>query len=108
VRTRPLLILTALASSLLGAVVAYLILTVPNDLEADALLKQARAHIAANRIPQAHDALVQVVQQYPRTDAAAAATVALVKLERQERQRMENEIVKLREAIDGIRTSTVR
>ena len=41
-RVRPLLILTGIVSSILGALVVYLILSVPNDLRADGLIKQAR------------------------------------------------------------------
>ena len=111
-KVRRLLVLTALVSSILGAIVVYLFLTVPNDLKADSLLKEARGHIAARRTDQAHDTLVRVIQQYPRTDAAAAATVALVNLEEQQRERIEAELGKLKEdhaantkAITEIRTS---
>lgn len=96
-KVRSLLILTALVSSILGAIVAYLVLTVPNDLQADSLLKQARAQIAAGKRAEAHDALSRIILQYPRTDAAAAATVALVKLEEQQRERIQAEVGKLRE-----------
>ena len=97
--------MTALVSSVLGAIVAYLVLTVPNDLKADALLKQARAEIAAGKRSEAHDALSRIVLHYPRTDAAAAATVALVKMEEQERLRIQTEVSKLRQ--DGARQSKV-
>lgn len=79
-RARTLLVVTAILSSALGAVIVYLVLSVPNDLRADALLKEARKDIAAGRTEQARGALTKIVQQYPRTDAAAAATVALVSL----------------------------
>jgi len=79
-RVRTVLIFTAIASSLLGAVVAYLVLTVPNDLNADAMLKQARRDISAGENAKGRESLTKVVQQFPRTDAAAAATVALVKI----------------------------
>lgn len=95
-KVRPLLILTALLSSILGAVVVYLVLSVPNDLHADALLKAARADLAAGRTDKAHESLTKIVQQYPRTDAAAAATVALVKIGVQQRQRLEADIGELR------------
>lgn len=79
-RVRALLMTTAIASALIGAVVVYLVLTVPNDIQANALMKQARSDLAAGRTDQARDSLARIVQQYPRTDAAAAATVALVRL----------------------------
>lgn len=96
-RVRSLLTLTALVSSILGATAVYLVLSVPNDLKADALLKTAREDLAAGRTAEAHDGLTQVVQQYPRTDAAAAAIVALVKIGEQQRTKLEGEIRKLRD-----------
>ena len=79
-KVRSVLIVTAIFSSLLGALVVYLVLSVPNDLRADGLLKQARADIAAGKNDAARQSLTKIVQQYPRTDAAAAATAALVAL----------------------------
>jgi len=79
-KVRSVLIVTAIFSSLLGALVVYLVLSVPNDLRADGLLKQARADIAAGKNDDARQSLTTIVQQYPRTDAAAAATAALVAL----------------------------
>jgi thioredoxin-like negative regulator of GroEL len=100
VKVRTTLLLTALVSSILGAIVVYLVMTVPNDLQAGALLKEARANIAAGKSAEAHDALAKIVQQYPRTDAAAAATVALMKLEENERERIRAEITQLRTGHD--------
>jgi hypothetical protein len=79
-KVRSVLIVTAIFSSLLGALIVYLVLSVPNDLRADGLLKQARADIAAGKNDAARESLTKIVQQYPRTDAAAAATAALVAL----------------------------
>ena len=79
-RARTLLVMTAFVSTILGALIVYLVLSVPNDLRADSLLKDARKHIEAGKTSEARTALTKIVQQYPRTDAAAAATVALVSL----------------------------
>ena len=95
-RVRPLLILTAIASAALGAVVVYLVLSVPNDLRADSLLKDAREDLEANKHDAARQKLSSVVQQYPRTDAAAAATVALVTLADSNRQKLERDLAALR------------
>jgi thioredoxin-like negative regulator of GroEL len=84
-RVRGVLILTGIVSSILGALVVYLVLSVPNDLRADALLKQARQHITDNDTDKARQTLLQIVQQYPRTDAAAAATAAVLALDKKER-----------------------
>jgi hypothetical protein len=86
VRTRSFLILTAIVSSLLGAVVAWLVLTVPNDLKAGAMMKIARKDVAAGHNDKARQELSRIIQQYPRTDAAAAATVALATIADSERR----------------------
>jgi phosphate/sulfate permease len=83
-KVRSLLIATALVSSILGAVVAYLV------------LRQARDSIKAGRNSEARSKLSHVVQQYPRTDAAAAATVALAELEDAERQKLAADLAKMR------------
>lgn len=85
-RTRSFLILTAIISSLLGAVVAWLVLTVPNDLQAGAMMKIARKDVAAGHNDKARQELSRIIQQYPRTDAAAAATVALATIADSERR----------------------
>ncbi|HET7707851.1 MAG TPA: hypothetical protein VFM36_17325 [Thermoanaerobaculia bacterium] len=95
-KVRTILVLTAIVSAILGSIVAYLVLSVPNDLKAGSLLKEARAQIADGKNAEAHDTLAAIIQQYPRTDAAAAAMVALVKLDEQEREQMRAEINRLR------------
>jgi hypothetical protein len=95
-KIRPLLYLTALLSAILGATVVYLVLSVPNDLRADALLKQARQDLTDGKHEQARDSLSKVILQYPRTDAAAAATVALASLSKKERDDMARAIAHLR------------
>ena len=91
-RVKTLLVATALISMIIGAVIVYLVLTVPNDIQAGALLKSARKDIAAGHTDKARDELARIVQQYPRTDAAAAATVALATLEVHERQTLQSTV----------------
>lgn len=91
-KTRPLLLFTGIVAAILGALVAYLILSVPNDLRADSLLRDARKDIEAQKHDDARKKLLSVVQQYPRTDAAAAATAALVMLSDSERQKLERDV----------------
>jgi hypothetical protein len=100
VKVRVLLTLTAIVSSILGATAAYLALTVPNDLKADSMLKKARQDMSGGKNDSARDSLSRVVQQYPRTDAAAAATVALVRLAEQERAKLESDLRTLRQDHD--------
>ena len=73
-----------------------LILTVPNDLKADSLLRQARKDIGDGKSGRAQESLLQIVQQYPRTNAAAAATVALVKLAEQEQTKLARDVASIR------------
>jgi len=109
VRGRALLIGTAIISSILGAIVVYLVLTVPNDLEAGALMRQAKKDIDAHQTDRARENLSRIVQQYPRTDAAAAATVALIKLADADRARlardlaaMKNEVASQKQALGAV------
>jgi hypothetical protein len=95
-KVRSLLIATALVSALFGAVAGYLVLTVPNDIAGGALMRQARDSIKAGQNAEARAKLSRIVQQYPRTDAAAAATVALAELEDAERQKLAAELAKIR------------
>jgi capsule polysaccharide export protein KpsE/RkpR len=96
VRARSLLIPTAIVSSLLGAVVAWLVLTVPNDVQAGAMMKAARKDVAAGHNDKARHQLSRIIQQYPRTDAAAAATVALASIADNERHALAASIDTLR------------
>ena len=96
-KVRALLTFTAIVSAILGAVVVYLVLSVPNDLKADSMLKSARKDLESGKRDAARTQLSRVVQQYPRTDAAAAATIALVALGEQERKELDSEIQRLRD-----------
>ena len=95
-RVRPLLYLTAFVAAILGATAAYLALSVPNDLRADALLKDARKDLTDGNNDKARTSLSKIVLQYPRTDAAAAATVALASLSKKERDDLARDIAQLR------------
>ncbi|HET7436638.1 MAG TPA: hypothetical protein VFN10_18155 [Thermoanaerobaculia bacterium] len=99
-KVRTLLTMTALTSSILGAIIVYLVLTVPNDLKADAMMKDARKQIAAGDHVKARAVLSDIVQQYPRTDAAAAATVALVSIGSNESTRAGGDLDALRKRVD--------
>ena len=99
-KVRPLLTLTAIVSSILGALVVYLVLSVPNDLRADSLLRDAKKNIDAGKHAEARTELIKLVQQYPRTDAAAAATVALVSLADKEHQDLARTVSALRKQND--------
>ena len=95
-KVRAVLTLTGIVSALLGALVVYLVLSVPNDLRADSLMKEARKDITDGNNDKARQSLTKIVQQYPRTDAAAAATVALVSLAQKERDDLARAVAVLR------------
>ena len=95
-RVRAVLWLTAIVSSILGGVAVYLVLSVPNDLKADAMLKTSRDHLAKGDTNAARESLAAIVQRYPRTDAAAAATVALSRIADQDRAKIETELGRLK------------
>ena len=95
-KVRALLWLTAIVSSILGGIAVYLALSVPNDLKADEVLKSARQEIAKGNTTAARESLSRIIQQYPRTDAAAAATLALFRLGEQERAKLQAEVEELR------------
>jgi len=61
-RIRSLLVVTAIVSSILGAAVVWLVLTVPNDIAAESLLKDARRNVEAHDNDKARTALIKVVQ----------------------------------------------
>ena len=85
----------------IGAVVVYLVLTVPNDVQAAALMKTAKKQIAAGDNDRARESLSKIVQQYPRTDAAAAAMVALASLGDNERHKLTADLAALRATSDA-------
>lgn len=114
-KVRSLLTLTGIVSSILGALVVYLVLSVPNDIRADGLLQEARQHITRGDDAKAREALNKIVQQYPRTDAAAAATVALGSLAQKQRDELARSVALLRrenqqqaKLIEELRTSVTQ
>lgn len=89
-RTTTLSIIGFLAF-LIGGLAAYVLLTVPNDVRAEQLLREARDHIQKKQPEQARQKLQKIVLDYPRTDAAAAASTALFRIEGEEHERLTRE-----------------
>lgn len=77
---RAALILTALVFLIVGAMAAYFAMSIPNDIRAEALLRSARNDLRDGKREPARQSLETIVRSYPRTDAAATATVALIGL----------------------------
>ena len=103
-KVRTVLVTTAIVSSILGAIVTYLVLSVPNDIRSSALMKQARRDLSAGKNEEARESLARIIQQYPRTDAAAAATVALVTLGDKDKIDVERALTALRARNDALAT----
>ncbi|MEO8215860.1 MAG: hypothetical protein ABI718_02145 [Acidobacteriota bacterium] len=101
-RSRPLLILAALLLLLAGGVFTWLLLSIPNDLHADALLKEARENIKSGHREEAREKLLAVVQQFPRTDAGATALAILFRMVDEDRDGIRSQI----DEINGDRKRT--
>jgi hypothetical protein len=81
---RTVAILIALGALLIGASAAWVAISVPRDVRAEALLKDARAKLQTGDREGARKSFQEIVKSYPRTDAAAAASYALFRLGEQE------------------------
>lgn len=93
---KTVLALIALALIAMGSATTYLALSVPNDMRAEAILRQARIDLNRNARAEARERLRTVVEHYPRTDAAATAINILFRLEEQDRAKLLTEIETLR------------
>jgi thioredoxin-like negative regulator of GroEL len=93
---RGFLTLTAIISLLLGGFVVYLFFSIPNDLKSDTLLKEARQELEKGDRDRARQSLSRIVQQYPRTDAAAAATIALLTIADQDVRELRAQLAQVR------------
>jgi predicted AAA+ superfamily ATPase len=92
-RRRPwILAFIILASVGTGGVLAWFAMAIPRDIRAEAMLREARAHLEQEERSEAREKFEQVVKEYPRTDAAAAASVALFRFHVEERDRLEQQI----------------
>src|SRR5687767_10091822 len=89
------LLLTAFLFLILGVAAGYLFLSIPRDVRAEALLKQARQALQEKKSDEARQTFERVVKEYPRTDAAGAATYALFRILDQERQELERKLTAL-------------
>jgi hypothetical protein len=93
---KTVLVLVALALIAMGSAMTYLALSVPNDIRAEAMLREARDELNSKQRDAARDRLRTVLEQYPRTDAAATAINILFRMEEQERAKLLAEIEELR------------
>lgn len=94
-RRKALLLAIFIVAFALGGLATYVALTVPNDVKAEGLLREARDHIRKQETANARGKLQRIVMEYPRTDAAAAASSALFTLEADENSRVSREVQQL-------------
>lgn len=74
------LIATAILLLLVGGVAGYLAVSIPRDVKAEAILREARVSLQKNDREGARRKFEQVITQYPRTDSGAAAMYALFRM----------------------------
>ncbi len=91
-----LLSLLAISCLLAGAVGTYFYYSIPNDVKAEKLLRQARSEMREGNKGQAQASLRSIVRQYPRTDAAAFASFGLFEMLAEENGRLSRELTALK------------
>lgn len=89
---RLFLLLLAVILLALGAASAWFALSIPNDIQAEKLLRRAREDLKDGKREAARRSLSTLVQQYPRTNAAAAAHAALFELIENDRRKLAGDL----------------
>ena len=89
---RLFLLLLAVILLALGAASAWFALSIPNDIQAEKLLRGAREDLKDGKREAARRSLSTLVQQYPRTNAAAAAHAALFELIENDRRKLAGDL----------------
>lgn len=98
---RTTLVLASLLLVTLGAVAAWIALTVPRDVRAQSVLRDARTLLRQGAQTEAQGKFLEVLEDYPRTDAAAAAAFALFRIEQRERAALEKRIAAIEQGEQG-------
>lgn len=106
---RVLLLLLAAILLAIGAASAWFALSIPNDIQAEKLLREARQDLKDGKREAARKSLSTLVQQYPRTNAAAAAHAALFEMIENDRRKLaaDLDVVQKRLAADRARLNTI-
>lgn len=92
---RTTIVLASILLVSIGAGAAWVMMTVPRDVEAQSLLRDARTLLQQGHEPEAREKLLDILERYPRTDAGAAAAFALFRIEERQRTALERRIVEL-------------
>jgi hypothetical protein len=77
---------------LFGGVAGYFAWSIPRDVKAEVLLRQARKDLQKGNRDDARRKFELVITQYPRTDAGAAAMYALFRMVDQDRADLKADI----------------
>jgi hypothetical protein len=98
---RTTLVLASLLLVTLGAVGAWIALTVPRDVRAQSVLRDARTLLRQGAQTEARGKFLEVLENYPRTDAASAAAFALFRIEQRERAALEKRVAAIEQGEEG-------
>jgi TolA-binding protein len=99
---RAALIITAIVFAIIGGVAVYFALAIPRDIRAEALLRDARANLQKGDNVAARKQLEKIIHDYPRTDAAAAAVIALSRLRNDGAAEVKSSVDTLGQRIDAL------
>lgn len=98
---RTTLVLASLLLLTIGAAAAWVALTVPRDVQAQSILRDARTLLRQGNPTEARGKFLEVLENYPRTDAAAAAAFALFRIEQRERAALEKRVAAIEQGEQG-------
>ena len=98
---RTTLVLASLLLLTIGAAAAWVALTVPRDVEAQSILRDARTLLRQGNQTEARAKFLEVLEEYPRTDAASAAAFALFRIEQRERAALEKRVAVIEQGEQG-------
>lgn len=91
-------ILIAITALIVGAAGAWVAASVPRDMRAEAMLKDASAKLQKGEREAARKSLQELAKTYPRTDAAAAASFALFRMAEQDAAELRSRLEQLDES----------
>lgn len=100
--------LIALVSLIAGGVVVYFALSIPNDVKAEALMRDARTQLNGQDRVKARESYEKVIRDYPRTDAAAQSIAAVLRMDADERARMQQKVSALEKSLAEQKARTTR
>ena len=96
-KLKPIPIIAAVFLILVGSAVTYLLMSIPNDVKAESILRQARDQLKKGNRAEARESLRDLVEKYPRTDAAAAGVRMLFHTLEEDRRTLDSQIRKLQD-----------